>query len=262
MVYPRKPSLSEVFFCRPSQMARFPARIAFRSAVAPIPVAPEEFRKPQPLLVSKKVRQYTSNLYGSTPPICIAGPSWLLSLEERETQQYTSHLYCSTPPICTAVRLPFVRQYFWENTGGWGHRKVPEGVSDIFDFFLFRGRRRRRPRRWPGGPVFRKNKKGGGGFRGGGAGGGRGPEECLWGGGGGGLNIFFRGRNAHQEIGNDTKSLLTKKLFWNGSFGEITNFIRNALKKSFFPSQSPDLPLHHGLGPFRDHGLGRGQTMG
>ena len=29
----------------------------------------EEFQKPQPLLVSKKVRQY-----GSTPPICIAGP--------------------------------------------------------------------------------------------------------------------------------------------------------------------------------------------
>ena len=65
----------------------------------------EEFRKPQPLVVSKKVRQYTSNLYGSTPPICIAGPFWLLSLEERETQQYTSHLYCSTPPICTAVLL-------------------------------------------------------------------------------------------------------------------------------------------------------------
>ena len=30
------------------------------------------------------------------------------------------------PAICTAVRLPFVRQYFWETTGGWGHRKVPE----------------------------------------------------------------------------------------------------------------------------------------
>ena len=43
------------------------------------------------------------------PPICMAVPSWLLSLEKRETQQYTSHLYCSTPPICTAVRLPFVR---------------------------------------------------------------------------------------------------------------------------------------------------------
>ena len=53
-----------------------------------------------------------ANLYGSTPPICIAVPSWLLSLEERETQQYTSHLYCSAPPICTAVRLPFVRHYF------------------------------------------------------------------------------------------------------------------------------------------------------
>ena len=62
----------------------------------------EEFQKPQPLLVSEKVLQYTSNLHGSTPPICIAVPSWLLSLEEREAQQYTS--------ICTAIRLPFVRQ--------------------------------------------------------------------------------------------------------------------------------------------------------
>ena len=82
------------------------------------------FRKPQPLLVSEKVRQYTSNLYGSTPPICIAVLSWLLSFEERETLQYASHLYCSTPPICTAVRPPFVRQYFWKNTGGWGHRNA------------------------------------------------------------------------------------------------------------------------------------------
>ena len=29
----------------------------------------EEFQKPQPLLVSEKVLQYTSNLYSSTPPI-------------------------------------------------------------------------------------------------------------------------------------------------------------------------------------------------
>ena len=60
----------------------------------------EEFQKPHPLLVAKKVRQYTSNLYGSMPPICIAGPSWLLSLQARETQQYASHLYGGTPPIC------------------------------------------------------------------------------------------------------------------------------------------------------------------
>ena len=76
----------------------------------------EEFQKPQPLLVSKKVLQ--SSLYGNTPPICIALPSWLLSLEERETQQYTFHLYCNTPPICTAVLLRSAR--------GWDHRKVPE----------------------------------------------------------------------------------------------------------------------------------------
>ena len=40
--------------------------------------------------------------------------------------QYASYLYGSTPPICTAVRPPFVRQYFWRNTGGWGHRNVSE----------------------------------------------------------------------------------------------------------------------------------------
>ena len=75
------------------------------------------FRKPQPLQLVQKVRQYTSNLYGSTPPICIAVLSWLLSFEERQTLQYASHLYCSTPPICTAVRPPFVRQYFWKILG-------------------------------------------------------------------------------------------------------------------------------------------------
>ena len=39
---------------------------------------------------------------------------------------------CNMSPICTAVRLPFVRQYdppfvrqyFWKNTWGWGHRNV------------------------------------------------------------------------------------------------------------------------------------------
>ena len=60
------------------------------------------------------VRQYAPHLYRRT--------FLELSFEERETLQYASHLYCSTPPICTAVRPPFVRQYFWKNTGGWGHR--------------------------------------------------------------------------------------------------------------------------------------------
>ena len=64
---------------------------------------PEEFQKPQPLLASEKVLQYTSNLYGSMPPICIAVPSWLLSLEKWKPN--------SAPPFSTAVRLPFVRQY-------------------------------------------------------------------------------------------------------------------------------------------------------
>ena len=55
-------------------------------------------------VISEKVLQYNSNLCGSTPPICVAVPSWLLSLEDRGTQHYTSNLYCSTPPICMAVR--------------------------------------------------------------------------------------------------------------------------------------------------------------
>ena len=67
------------------------------------------------------VRQYAPHLYRR---------AFLASMLRRKgTLQYASHLYCSTPPICTAVRPPFVRQYFWKNTGGWGHRKVPERVA-------------------------------------------------------------------------------------------------------------------------------------
>ena len=46
------------------------------------------------------------------PPICIAVPSWLLSLEKANpavhlpfVRQCTSDLYSSTPPICTEVPL-------------------------------------------------------------------------------------------------------------------------------------------------------------
>ena len=87
-------------------------------------VQSEEFPKSQPLLVSEKVLQYTSNLYGSTPRICIAVPPWRLNLKKGNPTvhlpfvlQYASHLYGSMPPICTAVCLPFVRQYFWEVLG-------------------------------------------------------------------------------------------------------------------------------------------------
>ena len=85
------------------------------------PQKPEEFQKPQPLLVSEKVLQYPSNMYGSTPPICIAVPPWLLNLEEMETQQYTTHLYGSTPPICTAILSRSTESWSdpessWENT--------------------------------------------------------------------------------------------------------------------------------------------------
>ena len=86
--------------------------------------------------LQEKVLQYTSNFYSSTLPICIAGPSWLLSLEQRETQQYTSHLYCSTPPICTAARSPFVRQYLLRKYWGLGSPEVPESQGyQISEFF-------------------------------------------------------------------------------------------------------------------------------
>ena len=82
------------------------------------------FRKPQPLQLVEKVRQYTSNLYGSTPPICIAVLSWLLSFEEGKR--------CNTPPICTAVRLPFVRQYAPHLYGNTFGKILGVGVTRTF----------------------------------------------------------------------------------------------------------------------------------
>ena len=82
--------------------------------------------------------------------------SWLLSFEERETLQYASHLYCSTPPICTAVRPPFVRQYFRKNTGGWGHRNV----SDCLFSKVLRACKVRNPWCFGGFPwYFRKDQR-------------------------------------------------------------------------------------------------------
>ena len=52
----------------------------------------------------------------------------LKPLRKGEDCQYSSHLYRSTPPICIAARLPFVSQCFWENLGGRGHRDVPQTV--------------------------------------------------------------------------------------------------------------------------------------
>ena len=90
----------------------------------PTRVLSEELQKPQPLLVSKKVLQYTSNLYGSMPPICIAVPSWLLSFKQRETQQYTS------PNI--AIRLPFVLQYASHLYGSTFEKVQGVGVTGKF----------------------------------------------------------------------------------------------------------------------------------
>ena len=61
---------------------------------------------------SQKSITFTSNLYCSTPPICIAVLLMPLRSEGREMLPVLSHLYRSMPPICIAVRLPFVSQCF------------------------------------------------------------------------------------------------------------------------------------------------------
>ena len=80
----------------------------------------------QPPLLLKKVSQYTSNLYGNTPPICSAVLLVPLRSEEREcwqyspfVPQYASHLYCNTPPICTTV-------CFWKSWRLWSPGCSPE----------------------------------------------------------------------------------------------------------------------------------------
>ena len=93
--------------------------------------------------------------------------------------------------------------------GGFSHLRKRSArklsfLVDVSDFFCSgAGERGRRPRRRPGGPVQIENRgrrRGGGGFRGGGAGGGKGAGGMSVRRGGGGLNIFFRGRNAHQAF--------------------------------------------------------------
>ena len=90
------------------------------------------------------VRQYAPHLYRST----FLAPK----LRRKGTLQYASHLYCSTPPICTAVRPPFVLQYFLKNTGGWGHRNVSEKLMKQWST--------RKQLHVLKGNVIRKNKNG------------------------------------------------------------------------------------------------------
>ena len=78
-------------------------------------------------------------------------------------------------------------------------------VSDIFYFFLFGEGEGGSEAPSGGGSVFYFKSQEGGGFPG--RGGAEGPGGCLrqigaFFGGGGGLNIFFRGRNVHQEKKN------------------------------------------------------------
>ena len=81
----------------------------------------EECWKPQPpLLLRKRVSQYTSNF--SVVLKCFRCHR---ALRKWKYFQY-SHLYRITPLICIAVRLPFVSQCFGENIGGWVHRDVSQ----------------------------------------------------------------------------------------------------------------------------------------
>ena len=88
------------------------------------------FRKPQPPQLVLKVRQYTSNLYGSTSPICIAVFFLTSSLRGKGNLavRLPFVLHLSAPLICTATRPPFVRQYFWKNTGGF---KGPDRLKTV-----------------------------------------------------------------------------------------------------------------------------------
>ena len=96
------------------------------------------------------------------------------------------------------VHTPPLEGYFQ----GWGGvYKLRPPIADIFNIFRFGcgERGRKRPGRWPGGQFFLKTE-GAGYARWRLWGGGQLLRGCLQGGGGGGLNIFFRGRNSHQEM--------------------------------------------------------------
>ena len=85
--------------------------------------------KPQPPLVvyfSKKYCNTPPNMYCNTPPICIEVLLCHWALWEGKKLQYSSRLYRSTLPICIAVRLPFCIEVLLGNLGGCGHRDVPQ----------------------------------------------------------------------------------------------------------------------------------------
>ena len=64
------------------------------------------------------VRQYVPHLYRRTFLASKLRRKGNPAIRLPFVLQYASHLYGSTPP--------FVRQYFWKNTGGWGHRNVSD----------------------------------------------------------------------------------------------------------------------------------------
>ena len=90
----------------------------------------QNFRNPNPYWSQKKYRNTPPICTAVRPPFVPAVPSWLLSLRQgnptvrlpfvlqyasHSVRQYASHLYGST---------------FEKVLGGWGHRKVPQGVSE------------------------------------------------------------------------------------------------------------------------------------
>ena len=69
------------------------------------------------------VRQYAPHLYRRTFLASKLRRKGNPAIRLPFVLQYASH--------CTAVRPPFVRQYFWRNTEGWGHRNVSENTRKL-----------------------------------------------------------------------------------------------------------------------------------
>ena len=102
------------------------------------------FWSPQPVQLVWQVLLYTSKLYGSTLFICIAMPSWLIGLEERETPQCNSQLYCSMPPVCPkAWKLQIISGH---HSFFSAHVLFPQGLSGISSQVFFASRKPPVPR--------------------------------------------------------------------------------------------------------------------
>ena len=92
---------------------------AYRAIVRRVSETPTPTRLQESTAVHLQfVWQYPPHLYRRTFPASKLRRKGNPAIRLPFVLQYASHLYGSTPPTCTAALL--------ENTGGWGHRKVPD----------------------------------------------------------------------------------------------------------------------------------------